>query len=128
MHPLEAHARRSRREFLTTAAGGAGGLALAALLAQDGLAASREAVNPLAAKPPHFKPRATRCIFLFLAGGASQVDLFDPKPRLNELKGQPAPPSLLKGAKFAFIQKDSAVILGSPPTFAPPRESALAVS
>lgn len=118
MDPFQTHARKSRREFLTTAAGGVGGLALSALLAQESVAATRPPINPLAAKPPHFKPRATRCIFLFLAGGASQVDLFDPKPKLNELKGQPAPPSLLKGAKFAFIQKDSAVILGTPRTFA----------
>jgi hypothetical protein len=74
-------------------------------------------INPLAAKAPHFAPRARNCIFFFLSGGTSQVDLFDPKPRLNELAGQPLPPSVLEGLRFAFIQKDSARVMGSPRTF-----------
>ncbi|MEO8428701.1 MAG: DUF1501 domain-containing protein, partial [Verrucomicrobiota bacterium] len=51
------------------------------------------------------------------AFGSSQVDLFDPKPKLNELQGQPLPESVLKGVRFAFIQKDSARLMGSPRAF-----------
>jgi hypothetical protein len=115
MHPLHDYFLRSRREFLTTAAGGIGVTALAALLAGDARAAV--AANPLAARSPHFRPRAKSCIFIFLSGGTSQVDLFDPKPKLNELQGKPAPDALLQGSRFAFIQKDSAVIFPTPRTF-----------
>ncbi|OAI39242.1 sulfatase [Planctomycetaceae bacterium SCGC AG-212-D15] len=129
MDPRSELANTSRRNFLTSAAGGVGGLALAALLAKDGVAAtSSVAVNPLAAKPPHFAPRARRCIFFFFSGGTSHVDLFDPKPKLNELNGQPVPESLLKGARFAFIQKDSAVILGTPRKFRRHGQSGMAFS
>ncbi|HVR34480.1 MAG TPA: DUF1501 domain-containing protein, partial [Methylomirabilota bacterium] len=119
MDPLKEHVALTRREFLTTAAGGIGGLALASLLAREGVGApaDRRLINPLAAKAPHFAPRARNCIFFFLSGGTSQVDLFDPKPKLNELAGQPLPPSVLKGLRFAFIQKDSARVMGSPRTF-----------
>lgn len=70
-------------------------LALASLLEQDGLLAApnRQAVNPLSPKPPHFAPRARRVIFLFMSGGPSHVDLFDPKPDLIRLAGQPIPES-----------------------------------
>jgi hypothetical protein len=115
MNPLNDCCRLSRREFFTTSAGGLGGLALAALLADD--VGARETINPLSPKPPHFPARAKNCIFFFLSGGTSQLDLFDPKPQVNKLAGQPMPESLLKEARFAFIQKDSARILPSPRTF-----------
>tara|TARA_R110000850_G_scaffold205605_9_gene331777 strand:+ start:350 stop:1801 length:1452 start_codon:yes stop_codon:yes gene_type:complete len=100
----------NRRRFFATGASGLGTLALASLMKQDGL---------LGAEPQlaHFAPRAKRCIYLFMEGGPSQMDLFDPKPRLNELDGQPMPESLLKDIKFAFIQKEAARIMGSPRTF-----------
>jgi hypothetical protein len=123
MHPLKAGCALSRREFFTTAAGGVGGLALAAFLADEARAA--EASNPLAAKSPHFPARAKNCIFFFLSGGTSQLDLFDPKPQVNQLAGQPMPDSLLKDARFAFIQKDSARILPSPRTFTKHGQSGL---
>src|SRR6266852_5289289 len=105
----------TRRDFLATAANGLGGLALASLLNADGLlAAEAAAVKPQASKPPHFAPKATRCICIFMEGGTSQIDLFDPKPKLNELHGQKMPESLTKNVRFAFIQKDSAVLLGCP--------------
>ncbi len=113
----------TRRDFLATAANGLGGLALASLLNADHLLAAEAArnesaaVNPQASKPPHFAPKATRCIFIFMEGGTSQIDLFDPKPKLNELHGQKMPESLTKNVRFAFIQKDSAVLLGSPHKF-----------
>ena len=89
----------NRREFLRTAGGGMGALALTALLARDGVlrtataAESAGSINPLASKPPHFRPRAKRVIWLFMHGGPSHVDLFDPKPELAKLAGQPLPES-----------------------------------
>jgi hypothetical protein len=81
-------AARSRRDFLTRAGGGCGALALAALM-QGAAAASLGA----GARSPHFASRAKRVIWCFLDGGPSHVDLFDPKPLLNQLAGQPLPPS-----------------------------------
>src|SRR5262245_29478143 len=77
----------SRRRMLAGCANGFGLLALADLLAQDAAAAS----GPLAVRQPHFVPRAKRVIFLFMSGGPSHVDLFDPKPKLAEMNGQPLP-------------------------------------
>lgn len=120
MSPLEERSRLSRREFFTTAAGGIGSVALASLLNRTALAGMEVELgtaNPMAPKSPHFKPRAERCIFIFLSGGFSHIDLFDPKPKLNELAGKPIPESMLEGVRFAFIQKDSARIMGTPRTF-----------
>jgi hypothetical protein len=78
----------SRRQMLRAMGNGFGGLALTTLLAKQ---ASAAPVNPLAAKPPHFRPRAKRVIFLFMPGGPSQVDTFDPKPRLTKDHGKPSP-------------------------------------
>ena len=130
MDPRHEYAHLTRREFLTTAAGGIGGLALASFLAQDAAAAypSGKVLNPLAAKKPHFAPRAKNCIFFFLSGGSSQVDLFDPKPTLNELAGQPLPDSVLQGLRFAFIQKDSARLMASPRQFKQHGQSGMAFS
>ena len=80
----------SRREVLRRAGGGFGSLALAALLADAGGRRSPPA-DPLAPRPPHSPARARRVIFLFMPGGPSQVDTFDPKPRLNRDHGKPAP-------------------------------------
>jgi hypothetical protein len=119
MHPSREYRRLSRREFLTSAAGGIGGLALASLLSRPtvGAEGGRKIINPLAPRASHFAGKAKNCIFFFLSGGTSQVDLFDPKPKLNEMAGKPLPESLLKGLRFAFIQKDSARVMGSPRTF-----------
>lgn len=70
----------SRRDFLFKAGGGLGGVALASLLAAD---------SPYAARPAHFAPRAKRVISLFMSGGVSQMDTFDPKPMLRKYAGQP---------------------------------------
>jgi hypothetical protein len=82
----------SRRDFLCRAGAGFGGLALAALLARNHRAAA--ATNPLAPRVPHFRPRARSVIWLFMDGGPSHIDLFDPKPALNKLAGKPLPPSI----------------------------------
>jgi hypothetical protein len=110
---------QTRRDFLVNGARGVGGLAFANLLAQDGLLAGT-AGNSVARsrlQAPHFAPKAKACIYLYMEGGVSQIDLFDPKPKLNELNGQKMPESLTKNVRFAFIQKDSAVLLGSPHKF-----------
>ncbi|MEY3602852.1 MAG: hypothetical protein RL169_2096, partial [Armatimonadota bacterium] len=77
-----------RRQLLTTSAIGFGNLAMAGLL-QDG--ASADSRNPLAPKQPMFPAKAKRVIFVFLHGGPSQVDTFDPKPLLNRDHGKPFP-------------------------------------
>jgi hypothetical protein len=111
-------AQIARRRFFASAASGLGGAALSWLLMQDGLLAkeSETAGNPLAPKAPHFVPRAKNCIFIFLDGGPSQMDLFDPKPKLEELHGQTLPPSMLENVRFAFINKD-ATLKASPRKF-----------
>ena len=78
----------SRRDFLHTASSGLGGIALNWMLANDSRADSK---NPLAAKKPHFAPKAKRVIFLFMVGGPSQMDLFDPKPALEKWAGKSLP-------------------------------------
>lgn len=89
---------RTRREFLWETGGGFVGTALTFLLARDGffgnVAQAEElspAPSPLAPKRPHFPARAKSCIFLFMAGGPSQVDTWDPKPELNKRHGQRMP-------------------------------------
>ena len=87
---------RTRREFLWELGGGFAGLALIDLLSRDGFfqgsafaAGFRadEARNPLAPKPPHFPAKAKHAVFLFMNGGPSQVDTFDPKPALSRFNG-----------------------------------------
>ncbi|HTM53642.1 MAG TPA: DUF1501 domain-containing protein [Pirellulales bacterium] len=105
----------ARRAFLTSAASGLGGLALTAALSGDGLLAApvESSADPLTPRAPHFAPKAKSCIFIFMEGAPSQADLFDPKPKLNELHGQKLPDSLIKNVRFAFLKKDTATILGT---------------
>src|SRR5258708_13873879 len=86
----------SRREFLFESGGGISGLALACLLNQEGLLGAEDAcsnasivANPIAPRKPHFAPRAKSVISLFMSGGVSHVDTFDPKPALARYAGQP---------------------------------------
>ena len=121
MNPLEDAIHSTRREFFTSTANGLGLLATASLLENDvalGAASSTQpGANPLAPKAPHFSTKAKNCIFIFMEGAPSQLDLFDPKPKLNELNGQPLPESLTKNVRFAFIKKETAVLMGSPRKF-----------
>ena len=110
MHPAHEALLRSRRNFLATSASGIGTLALAALLRDNGLLAT-ETPSPLAPKPPHFAPKAKNCICIYLEGAPSQLDLWDPKPKLNELHGQKLPDSMTEKVRFAFIQKEGARLL-----------------
>ncbi|MFZ9855594.1 MAG: DUF1501 domain-containing protein, partial [Limisphaerales bacterium] len=89
MHPSSGFV--SRRDFLARAGGGFGLLALADLMARTGALPRVEASasSPLAPRAPHFRAKAKRAVFLFMNGGPSQVDTFDPKPALTRHHGQP---------------------------------------
>ena len=105
----------TRRHFFNDCRIGVGGMALASLLERDGIvhaAPSPGVVNPMAPHGTHFPPKAKRVIFLFMAGGPSQLELFDYKPKLQELDGQVIPESYVKGKRFAFLKKD-ATLLGT---------------
>jgi uncharacterized protein DUF1501 len=78
----------TRREFLSRAAGGFGAMALSAMLAEELRAESATVADPLASKPTHHPAKARRVIFLFMTGGVSHVDTFDPKPKLFADHGQ----------------------------------------
>jgi hypothetical protein len=92
MEWLNPSAGLSRRDLLCRFANGFGMLGVAALLADEARAASDgPAFNPLAVQPPHHTPKAKHVIFLFMSGGPSHVDTFDPKPRLARDNGKPLP-------------------------------------
>ncbi len=114
-----------RRRFLRDSACGLGSIALSLLLAEDGHPA--EAADPLRQRESHFEPTARNVIFLFQAGGPSQLDLLDPKPSMRRWDGQPLPDSLAGDLELAFIKPD-AKIWASPRRFDRHGESGLAVS
>ncbi len=110
----------TRRQLFGECGVGVGKVALACLLSEGGRPAlagtdRREAApsqpsDPLAPRSPHFAPRASRVIQLFMAGAPSQLDLFDYKPLLVERDGQPVPPEVVKDQRYAFIQRDAALL------------------
>jgi hypothetical protein len=107
----------TRREMLRRCAGGFGNVALAALLADRAYGAdapSRPAADSTDGRPPHHPPRARSVIFLFMEGGPSQVDTFDPKPRLTREHGQPFK---MKAEPTQF--NNNGKTLASPWTFRP---------
>ncbi|HMJ90465.1 MAG TPA: DUF1501 domain-containing protein [Candidatus Acidoferrum sp.] len=83
----------SRRDFLMRSGLGFGGLALTDLISTAFGAETSSPENPLAPKAGHYPARAKNVIFLFMEGGPSHIDMFDPKPLLKELAGKPIPPS-----------------------------------
>ncbi len=96
---------RTRRHFFHDCALGLGSVALATLL-NEGQAPAADGVplvNPLAPKKGHFPGKAKNVIFLFMAGGPSQLELFDHKPKLDQLHGKPIPDEFIKGKRFAFM-------------------------
>jgi hypothetical protein len=97
----------ARRWFLQECGVGMGSLALASL-AQG--ATMPTAANPLAPKAPHFKPKAKRVIYLFMAGAPSHLELFDNKPQLAKFDGTLPPADLLKGYRAAFINPNSKLL------------------
>ena len=108
---------RDRRAFLTSCAGGAGGVALASLLGTDGLFGSEVANASKSATGLHFPAKAKSCIFIYLVGGPSQIDLYDPKPKLAEMAGETLPASVTGDARFGALRKDTARIMPSPYKF-----------
>ena len=122
---------RDRREFLCDAFCGFGALAFGAMLQQQDLRAATTnpaTLNPLAPKPPHMpeKAKAKSVIFLFMAGGPSHMETFDPKPILNKLNGQKRPASFGE-AKYQFISSE-AKLLGTKRTFKRYGKSGIEVS
>ena len=108
----------SRREILKTSSCGFGYLALSSLFGQAARAATSEQ-HPLAAKKPHFTPRAKRVIFMFMQGGPSHVDTFDHKPALTRDDGKA--PSETGG-------KANRKLMKSPWKFSPAGQSGLMIS
>src|SRR6267142_2454255 len=97
----------ARRHFFQQCRVGIGAMALGSLLKTEQASGATDATDPVAASQPHFAPRAKSVIFLFMAGGPSQLELFDPKPKLQELDGQVIPPSFVANKRFAFIKPDA---------------------
>ena len=104
---LPDNVRHHRRRFLRDSFCGFGSLALAAMLRQE--QARAEITNPLAPKPSHFDGPAKSVIFLFMAGGPSHLETFDPKPLLNKLEGQQKPAEFGE-AKYQRIEKDAKLL------------------
>jgi hypothetical protein len=114
----------SRRGFMRDAFCGFGSVALASML-QDEAARATDS-GPLGAKQPPLRPKARNIIFLFMAGGPSQIETFDHKPLLNKLHGQPRPKEFGE-AKYQFIKSD-AKLLGTKRSFRKYGESGIEVS
>src|SRR5436190_23012583 len=121
----EALRATTRRHFFRHCGVGLGSLALTSLLSEKLFAAQPSAIgnrpsailDPLAPKAPHFAAKAKRVIYIHMAGSPSHLDLFDYKPKLIELNGQPCPESIYKKERFAFI-KGVPKMLGTPHKFA----------
>ncbi len=118
-----------RRDFLRRCAYGIGNAALAHLLAGSGfeLGATDQRPNPLAPKAPHFPAKAKNVILMFMEGGPSQIDLFDPKPGLGKWNGQSLPESITKDLQLAFI-KPTAAVMASPRKFLRHGQSGMEIS
>src|SRR5437588_12736247 len=112
---------QARRSFLKNCAGGLGMIALADLLH------GKEPDNPLAPKKPPLPAKAKNVIFMFMEGGPSQLDLFDPKPGLAKWNGKPLPADMTKNMKLAFT-KPTAAVLASPRVFTPAGQSGIEFS
>lgn len=112
-----------RRQVLQTAGAGFGALALQTLLGGEPASVAASPRNPLAALAPHFAPRAKSVIFLFMYGGPSHVDLFDPKPALAKWHGQPIP--VWKKEDAFMGAKTKNVAMASPYSFAKQGQSGI---
>ena len=115
MNHEKALQQQTRRHFFDQCGIGIGSMALANLLSDSSRGGTSEvSADPLSPKPTHFPARAKRVIYLFMAGGPSQLDMFDHKPILQELNGQPIPQSYLEGKRFAFMDSSHRInLLGS---------------
>ena len=120
MNPENALRDLTRRHFFSRCSMGVGSLALASLMAGRGLGATPapNLGNPLQPKPTHFPAKAKNVIFLFMAGGPSQLDMFEHKPLLTQLNGKPIPESYTAGKRFAFMDSSHrSDLLGSRRSF-----------
>ncbi len=113
--PLRQLQQSTRRHFFQRCGMGLGAAALSGLLRNDTLAGAT-GPHPLAPRQPHYAPRAKSVIFLFMAGGPSQLDLFQEKPLLRKHHGELPPKSYLEGRRFAFL-KGTETLLASPRSF-----------
>jgi uncharacterized protein (DUF1501 family) len=102
-------ARDTRRHFFHSCGVGLGKVALASMIANE-MQPSTAGAGSLTARGFHHPAKAKRVIYLFMAGAPSQLELFDNKPKLAELEGQPIPPSVIAGQRYAFIQSNAAVL------------------
>jgi len=110
----------TRRHFFSRCGVGLGKLALLSLLSDEGIFAEPATNNPMQAKPGHFPAKAKSVIYLFMAGGPSQFELFDFKPSLQKYSNQAVPDSLIAGKRFAFMDsftKEKPKLLGTSRTF-----------
>lgn len=108
--PKEVRDTLTRRALLRGAGSGLGALALSAMLAEQSSAATLH--DPTVARKPHHAAKAKAVIFLFMEGAPSHIDLFDPKPKLNELDGQPMPASF--GRPITAMGTANNTLMGSP--------------
>ena len=138
-------AEQTRRFFLSQCGLGVGAAALGSLLAADGVLSRASAATsagtsasavrnpprsgtaPMAPRPPHYAAKAQSVIHLFMAGGPSQLELFDYKPKLQELHGQPVPTSYIENKRFAFL-KGTPTLLGTKRKFARHGQSGAEIS
>ena len=120
--PSDFQRQLTRRAFLGRSALGLGALGLSSLLNGNLPAASGPPGRP------QYAPKAKRIIFLFMSGGPSQLDLFDPKPKLNELNGQPMPDSLVKNERVAQLQGKQLKCMGTRYQFARYGQSGVDIS
>ena len=115
----------TRREWLFRNANGFGGLAFAAMLAEEqGRAQTNNLVAPLTVKPPHHPAKAKSVIFLYMDGGPGQMDSFDPKPRLRAEHGQPIQMPELPTTVFNITD----IVFGTPFEFSRHGKSGIWVS
>jgi Protein of unknown function (DUF1501) len=100
----------TRRWFFKECGVGMGTMALHQLLGGNAPAGSTAPTGPLVPKSPHFNPRAKSVIYLFMAGGPSQLELFDHKPELAKWRGKLPPPGLLQDYRAAFISPSATLL------------------
>lgn len=94
----------TRRHFLKNCSLALGGIAMGSFLGCEQSGVASQSYSPELHRLPHFIPKAKRVIYMHMAGGPSQLEMFDYKPELDKLNGQDCPPSLLAEKRFAFIQ------------------------
>ncbi len=129
MIPRDLLRDQTRRHFLGQCGLGLGSIALQSLLQSEGCAAppQLDPANAMLPRQPPFMPRVKRVIYLFMAGGPSQLELFEDKPKLREFSGQTPPPSMLSGKRFAFL-KGNETLLGNTRKFGTYGECGMSLS